>query len=52
MLKFFQELLQKFNEQKSYTHRLETYVASKHPTTAAEVDYWIREFDRKDSYYA
>jgi hypothetical protein len=26
---------------------LDRYIASKSPSTAAEVDYWIREYDRK-----
>lgn len=26
---------------------LDRYIASKNPSTAAEVDHWIREYDRK-----
>lgn len=26
---------------------LERFISSKNPTNAAEVDYWIREYDRK-----
>jgi hypothetical protein len=26
---------------------LDAYIASKHPTTPGEVDYWISEYDRK-----
>ena len=29
----------------SYQDSVEYYVASKHPTTTAEVEYWIREYD-------
>jgi hypothetical protein len=28
---------------------LDRYIASKHPSTAAEVDHWVREYDRKQS---
>jgi hypothetical protein len=33
---------------------LDRYVASKKPSTAAEVDYWVREYDRKqpNSYWS
>lgn len=26
---------------------LDRYISSKNPSTAAEVDYWVREYDRK-----
>jgi len=33
----------------SYQDALEVYVSSKHPTTTAEVEHWIRQYDtRKD----
>jgi hypothetical protein len=28
---------------------LDRYIASKNPSTAAEVDHWVREYDRKQS---
>lgn len=34
-------------EDKSYQDNVEYYVASKQPTTTAEVEYWIREYDQK-----
>lgn len=34
--------------QNSYATRLESYLMSKSVTSAAEVDYWIREYDRKN----
>lgn len=47
MLKQLIELLQNvFNTQKNYQHCLDAYIASKNPTSPAEVDYLIREFDR------
>ena len=30
-----------------YQDSVEDYVASKHPTTTAEVEYWIREYDTR-----
>lgn len=30
-----------------YQDSVECYVASKHPTTTAEVEYWIREYDTR-----
>ena len=35
-----------FAEQ-SYQDGVEFYIASKNPTTAAEVEHWIREYDQK-----
>ena len=29
----------------SYQDELERYISSKHPTTAADVEYWIRSFE-------
>lgn len=36
--------------ERTYQDSVEYYVASKHPTSTAEVEYWIREYDtrRKD----
>jgi hypothetical protein len=31
--------------EQSYHDCVERYVASKHPTSAGEVEYWIRQFD-------
>jgi len=30
----------------TYKNSLERYIESQHPTNAAEVDYYIREYDR------
>lgn len=30
----------------SYQDSVESYVASKHPTTTAEVEHWIRQYDQ------
>ncbi len=32
-------------QERSYQDSVEYYVASKHPTTTAEVEHWIREYD-------
>ena len=42
LLKWIKSLL----ENRSYQDSVEYYVASKHPTTTAEVEYWIREYDQ------
>jgi hypothetical protein len=36
--------------ERTYQDSVEYYVASKYPTSTAEVEYWIREYDtrRKD----
>lgn len=31
----------------SYQDQLDTYIASKHPTTTAEVEHWIRQYDTR-----
>lgn len=31
----------------SYQDQLDSYIASKHPTTTVEVEHWIREFDTR-----
>lgn len=31
----------------TYKDSLETFVASKHPTNTAEVEYWIRVYDQR-----
>jgi len=33
-------------QERSYQDSVEYYVASKNPTTTAEVEYWIREYDQ------
>lgn len=34
-------------QERTYQTSVENYVASKHPTTTAEVEYWIREYDTR-----
>jgi hypothetical protein len=31
----------------SYQDELDVYVTSKHPTTTAEVEHWIRQYDSR-----
>lgn len=31
----------------TYQNSLDAYIASKHPTSAAEVDHWIRTYDQQ-----
>jgi len=42
ILQWVKSLLQ----ERTYQDSVEYYVASKHPTSTAEVEYWIREYDQ------
>ena len=33
----------------SRQNELDRYIASKNPTTSSEVDYWAKEFDRRQT---
>jgi hypothetical protein len=33
----------------SYQENLDSFIASKHPTSAGEVEYWVRHYDSKIS---
>lgn len=37
---------------RSYQDSVEHYVASKHPKSTAEVEYWIREYDQQRKEWA
>jgi len=37
------------NEQQNQQNDLDRYITSKQPTTTAEVEYWQREYDKKQS---
>jgi hypothetical protein len=54
MLKLLKALLQKVNPAKTaYQAQLEKFISEKNPSTTAEVEHWIREYDRKNGrYYA
>ena len=32
----------------TYTSTIDAYILSKNPTTAAEVDYWIKSYDQRN----
>ena len=34
----------------NYQTELDQFITSKNPTTAAEVEYWIRQFDRSHTH--
>ena len=34
---------------KSYQDNLDSFIASKNPTSAGEVNYWVRQYDLKNS---
>lgn len=50
MLDYLTNLLSFFK----FSHRdhLDAYIASKNPQNSAEVDYWMREYDRKTKFMA
>ena len=48
MLALLERLAEIFPKQ-HYQTRLEQYIVSKHPTNAAEVEYWQREYETKNS---
>ena len=47
MLSLLERLAEMFPKQ-HYQSRLEQYINSKHPTNAAEVEYWQREYDTRN----
>jgi len=50
MLSLIERLAEMFPKQK-YQSRLEMYINSKHPTTAADVDYWQRQYETEAQYW-
>lgn len=48
MFNFLKRLLQKVHSLGSYQERLNQYIVDRAPTTPAEVEYLIREFDRRN----
>ena len=49
MLTTITELLSKVFKTPSYQEGLEKFLSSRNPSSASEVDYWIRVYDRKGS---
>ena len=50
MLSLLERLAEMFPKQ-HYQTRLEAYIASKHPTNAADVDYWQRQYESEAQYW-
>lgn len=50
MLSLLERLAEMFPKQ-GYQSRMERYINSKHPTNAAEVEYWQREYDTEGKYW-
>ncbi len=50
-MKFLQWIKSLFHD-RSYQDKVESYVASKHPTTTAEVEYWIKQYDENQKGWA
>lgn len=42
---FFSKL---FNTKSNVTTPLDDYIAAKQPSSPSELEYWVREFDRRD----
>ena len=54
-IKMIEKLLERLAEmfpKQDYQSRLERYLASKNVTTAGDVDYWVRQFDRNNGSWA
>jgi hypothetical protein len=49
--RILERLAEMFPKQ-AYQSRLEQYINSKHPTNAAEVDYWQRQYDTQGQYWS
>lgn len=41
-----QKMLECIQRPATYGSELENYISSKNPTTTAEVEYWIRQYDQ------
>jgi hypothetical protein len=50
MLSILERLADMFPKQQ-YQSRLEQYINSKHPTNAADVDYWQRQYETEAKYW-
>jgi hypothetical protein len=50
MLALMERLAEMFPKQR-YQSRLEQYINSKHPTNAADVDYWQRQYESEAKYW-
>jgi hypothetical protein len=50
MLSLIERLAEIFPRQQ-YQSRLEQYINSKHPTSAADVDYWQRQYETEANYW-
>jgi hypothetical protein len=50
MLSILERLADMFHKQQ-YQSRLEQYINSKHPTNAADVDYWQRQYETEAKYW-
>ena len=50
MLSLLERLAEMFPKQ-HYQTRLEAYIASKHPTNAADVDYWQRQYESEAQHW-
>jgi|AntAceMinimDraft_12_1070368.scaffolds.fasta_scaffold09922_4 hypothetical protein len=48
MFKKLKELLKRVFAQQSHQTRLEQYIISKNPTSPAEIEHWVRTFDRSN----
>lgn len=45
----WKRLLRSFHDKTHDQHSLDRWIESKHPTSPADVEFWIKEFDRRHS---
>lgn len=49
MLTFLKAFIQKMKTAKSqYQSDIDRYISSKNPTTVGEIEFWLKEYDRKN----
>lgn len=47
MFTFIAELFENLSKGRTRQNELDAFISSKNPGTPSEVDYWAREFDRR-----
>lgn len=47
IITYIQKMFTSSDSPNTYGSELEAFIVSKKPTNAAEVDYWVQEFDRR-----
>ena len=47
MKEFFQKLVEFFAPTNQYQSEVDTYISSKNPSNAADVEYWLRQYESR-----